>query len=182
MQCLPGYAGHGTGYGGAYQLADATVLIDPGGAMGVRVVGFALYHDAGLVPAAAGHVARLTAANHLREVFLAAEEDFNIFVQTTATVEAGVDNDAFTVVVFTQNVAIDGAEAGVGHRLDVDVAQSASRPARYIGGTLFHPAGVEQVAHLTIADGQYDLVPAFAILRVIERDKGLAAHLVEQTG
>lgn len=69
----------------------------------------------GLFQRAAGHVAGFAAANHLREVFLAAEQNFDVLVQASAAIEAGVDDDALAVVVFAQNVRVDGTETVIAH-------------------------------------------------------------------
>ena len=111
--------------------------------MRIGVVGLAHHHDGGFVPAAAGHVARLATAHHLGEVFLSTEKYFYILVQASTAIETGVDDDAFAVVVFSQDVRVDGTETVVSHRLDVHVTQSATRPSVNVCRTLFHPAAVE---------------------------------------
>ena len=54
-------------------------------------------------------------SNHLREVLLAAEQNFDVLVQASAAIEAGVDDDALAVVVFAQNVRVDGTETVIAH-------------------------------------------------------------------
>ena len=83
--------------------------------MCVGVVGFALEHDGRFVPTAAGHVAGFTATNDLRQVLLTAEQHFDVFMQAAASIEAGVDDDAFAVIVFAENVRINGTETVVAH-------------------------------------------------------------------
>ena len=132
--------------------------------MSVAVAGLALHHDAGFVPAAAGHVARLATAYYLCEVFLAAEEHLDVLVQAATAIEAYVDNDAVLFVIFTHDLAIHLAVALVVHRLDVDVAQSSSRDAIYQVGVVLYPALVEQVVHCPVSDGQNHLVKGVAAL------------------
>ena len=83
--------------------------------MCVTVVGFALKHDACLVPTTARHVARFIATNHLSEVLLTAEQDFDIFVQTATTIETSINNDTIAMVVLTQDVRVDATETRVTH-------------------------------------------------------------------
>ena len=91
--------------------------------VGVGVAGLAHEHDGGLVVAAGGHLARHDAANHLFQVFLAAEEDFDVLVEASPAVVAGIDDDALLEVVFTEDVGVDVAVALVVHAGDVDVAE-----------------------------------------------------------
>ena len=86
--------------GRTHQLSNLLMAIYPRRAVGVAVVAFGLQHDAGVIVASAGHIANLTATNHLREILMTREQDLNIFVQTTASVMTGVDDDAFLQVVF----------------------------------------------------------------------------------
>ena len=120
------------------------MTVYPRCAVCIGIVGFARQHDRRLVPAAAGHIASFTTADYLRKVLLAAEQNLDIFVQTAAAIEAGVDNDAFAIVVFTQNIRVNGTEAVIAHRLDMHIAQTAARPFGYICRALFYPTGVEQ--------------------------------------
>ena len=115
LQTLPGYACHGSRNGHTHQFADIPVAVHPRCAVCIGIVGFAGHHNGRLVPAAAGHVAGFAAANHLREVFLAAEQNFDVLVQASAAIEAGVDDDALAVVVFAQNVRVDGTETVIAH-------------------------------------------------------------------
>ena len=78
--------------------------------MSVAVVGLALYHNAWLVPAAAWHSADVAAAYLLHEILFAAEEHFEVFVQTATAIKAGIYYYTFLVVIFTEDVAIDVAE------------------------------------------------------------------------
>ena len=84
------------------------MAVDPGGAVGVGVVGLAGEHDRRLVPAARGHFAYGLAFDFLGEVFLAAEEHFDVFVEAAAAVVAGVDDYAVTLILFAEDVVIDG--------------------------------------------------------------------------
>ena len=115
LKAFPCHTGHGTGHGHAHNLTDATVLVDPGCAVGVGIVGLAGNHNGGLVVTAAWHVTRFLATNHLCEVFLSAEQNLDVFMQAASTIEAGVYDDAVAVVVFSENVGIDSAETGVAH-------------------------------------------------------------------
>ena len=47
-------------------------------------------------------------------------------MQTATAVEAGVDDDTVTLVVFTQHIAVDVAVAGVVHRLEVNISQATA--------------------------------------------------------
>ena len=159
------------------------MFVDPWCAVGVGVVGFALQHDGGLVPAAAWHVAGFASADDLSQVFLATEQHLDVFMQTTSSVEAGIDDDAVAVVVLAQDVRIDGTEAIVVHGLDVYVSQASVGPFLHILGTLFYPPVVEQSVELSVADGLDDLIPALSVVRVVEGEEGLlAGQSVEQRG
>ena len=119
-------------------------LRDPRCAVSVGIVGLARNHNRSLVPTAARHIASFLAANNLCEVLLAAEQYLDILVHTTTAVEAGVDYDTVAVVVLTQDVGIYRTETTVGHRLDVDITQAATRQALHVGSTLLlelHPLG-----------------------------------------
>ena len=165
LQCLPD-TWSWYGYGGAYQLADATVLIDPGGAW-VRIVA----SHCTMMRACSATVGSRTphGANHCVR-YSCHEEDFNVFVQTTATVEAGVITMP-SQWLYLPRCRYRRAEAGVGHRLDVDVAQSLLTSALHRRHVV-SPAGLEQVVHLTIADGSRPR-PSVRHSAVIERT-GLA--------
>ena len=99
-------------------------------------------------------------------------------MQASTAIETGVDDDAFAVVVFSQDVRVDGTETVVSHRLDVHVTQSATRPSVNVCRTLFHPAAVEQITERTVRDGDNDLFPAFLGLWVEEGNKCLLPCLV----
>ena len=122
--------------------------------MSVAVACLTLHHDAGFVPAAAGHVACLAATNHLSEVFLAAEEHLDVLVQAATTVEANVDDDAILLVVLTHYLTVDLAVALVVHRLDVNITQASSRQAINQVCVTFYPALVEQVVHSSVGNGK----------------------------
>ena len=83
--------------------------------VGIRVVGLALQHNAGFVPATTRHIAGFASAHYLCEIFLSAEQHLDIFVQASAAVEASIDDDAVALVILAQDVRIDGAEATVVH-------------------------------------------------------------------
>ena len=147
------------------------MAVYPRSAVCVTVVGFTLHHDTRLVPTAAGHIASFTSANYLCKVFLSAEQDLNILVQTSSAIETGIDDDTFTVIVLAQNIRINGTEAVISHGFNVHISQTAVRPFVYIGCPLFYPACIEQIAHYTIADRNNYFFPTFFGLRVIERNQ-----------
>ena len=156
------------------------MLVYPRRTVCIRVVRFTLQHDGRLVPATARHIACFTSANHLCKVFLSAEQYFYIFVQTTTSVETGIDDDTFAVIVFTQDIGIDGTETFVVHRFDVYISQTAVRPFRYIGSTLFYPALVQQITKRSSADRTYHFVPVFLGLRIVQRYQYFLASLAVQ--
>ena len=69
--------------------------------MCVTIISLALQHDGRFIPAAARHIASLSATCHLGEVFLSAEQDLDILMQTSTTIKAGINDDALPVVIFT---------------------------------------------------------------------------------
>ena len=69
--------------------------------MCVTLISLALLHDGRFIPAAARHIASLSATCHLGEVFLSAEQDLDILVQAPTTNNGGVNDDSLPVVIFT---------------------------------------------------------------------------------
>ena len=99
-------------------------------------------------------------------------------MQASAAIEACIYHNPFTVVVFSQNVRVDGTETVITHRLDVHISQAAARPFVNICRTLFHPTLVEQLVQFAVFDGDYDLFPTFFGLGIIQRDKCFLLGLV----
>ena len=181
LQSFPVYGTHGAGYRRADKFADAAVLVDPWCAVGVAVVAFGLEHDARVIVASAGHVACFASADDLCEVVLSGEEDFDVLVQASATVVAGVDDDALAFVVFSEDVAVDGAERIVVHSLDVHISEAPAREAVDQGFAVLHPSAVEKIVLAANADREHRFVP-FSCLS-LKRHESLSASLsVEELG
>ena len=125
LHAYPVDTGHSSGNGCSDEAAEVAVLVNPWCAVGIGIVGFALQHNGRFVPTTAWHVACFAATDDLGEVFLSAEEDFDVFMEASTTIEAGVDDDALALVVFAEDVGIDGAEAAIVHGFDVDIAETA---------------------------------------------------------
>ena len=153
------------------------MLVYPRGAVCVRVVRFTLHHDGRLVPAPAGHIAGLASADDLGEVFLSAEQYFDVLVQASASIEAGVYHDAFALVVLAQDVRVNRTETGIIHRFDVHIAQTSVRPAFYVFRPLLYPARIEQAIHCSVAYGFHHFFPALVCFRVVKRYQGFLACL-----
>ena len=151
--------------------------------MCVAVASLALKHDAWFVPAAARHIASVASANHLCQVLLASEEYFDVLVQTATTIEADVDYDTVAFVEFAQHFAVNLTVAGIIHRLDVNIAKTATRHAVDDVLIVLNPALVEQIVEGTTTDRLHHFVPSFASGGIAERNERLHASLsVEHCG
>ena len=122
----PVHTCHGARHWHTHEFAHAGVLVNPWCAVCVAVVGFALEHDGWAVPTAAWHVASFAATHHLSEVFLTAEENLDILVQTATAIEAGVDHDTVLLIVFAKHLLVDFTIAVVVHLLEVNITQAAT--------------------------------------------------------
>ena len=69
----------------------------------------------------ARHITGFASAHYLRKVFLTAEKYLDIFVQTTAAIETGINHNSVAVVIFTQNIRVNSTETTVAHGLDMHV-------------------------------------------------------------
>ena len=150
--------------------------------MGVAVAGLGHEHNRWLVPAARRHIAHVGAADFLRQVFLSGEEHLDILVHTSAAVPADVDHHAVAIGVFAEQVGIHRAERLVGHRWDVYVAQTATRPALHVGGTLFHPALIQQSALLGGRDWLNNLLDFLARGCGERHERLLSGKIPEDSG
>ena len=179
LQGLPRHARHGARHGHTDDATHLLVLVDPRRAVCIAVVGLADNHDGRLVVAARRHHAGHTVVDDLFEVFLATEQDFDVLVQTTAAVEAGVDDDAVAEVVLAKDLGIHITIASVTHALDVDIAQATI--GQFLHGLLvvFHPTVVKQFVHRAVADGLHGLFPSLAAI-LDGHQHGLVAFVVEQ--
>ena len=122
----PVHTCHGARHWHTHEFAHAGVLVNPWCTVCVAVVGFALEHDGWAVPTAAWHVASFAATHHLSEVFLAAEENLDILVQTATAIEASVDYDTVLLIVFAKHLLVDFTIAVVVHLLEVNITQAAT--------------------------------------------------------
>ncbi len=109
LQFHPVDTGHGPRNRCAYKPAQIPMSVNPRCPVCIAVIRFSLHHDAGTVITAAGHIAYLPATNYLGEVFFSAEQNLYVFVQTSASIEAGVDDDSFAFVILAQDIAVDVA-------------------------------------------------------------------------
>ena len=98
-------------------------------------------------------------------------------MQTASSVETRINHDTFPVIVFTQDIRIDGTETAVVHRFDMYVSQATIRPFVHICRTLFHPTFIQQAAQGSAADGFHHFVPTGFRLRIVERNQDLLASL-----
>ncbi len=182
LEGFPIDGGHGAGNGHADQRTELFVAVHPGGAVGVGVVRLADEHDGGLVVAAGGHLARHDAANHLFQVFLAAEEDFDVLVEASPAVVAGIDDDALLEVVFTEDVGVDVAVALVVHAGDVDVAEAPAGETFHFGGAALDPAFVEEGGLRGGGEGLHDLFPTLTGTGVVEGEEDGGVRLAVDEG
>ena len=110
---------------------------------------------------------------------MSGEEYFYILMQTSSTVVAGVDDDTFLQIVFSQDVRINIAEACIVHALYMYIAEPAARQSLHLGSPASDPSLVEQVRLFRVADWQHRLIPlAGTSLQAYQRL--LAPALVEQ--
>ena len=155
------------------------MLVDPRRAVCIAVVGLADNHDGRLVVAARRHHAGHTVVDDLFEVFLATEQDFDVLVQTTAAVEAGVDDDAVAKIVLPEDLRIHVAVTGITHAADMDITQTTFRKFLHRFLVVLYPAMIKQLVHRAMADGFHGLFPGLAT--VFQRHKHrLSSLVVEQ--
>ena len=101
-------------------------------------------------------------------------------MQTTSSVETGINHNTFAVVVFTQNIRIYRTEAAVVHWFDMYIAQTAIWPFIHICRTLFYPTFIQQTAQRSTTDRLHHLIPAFFWLCIVEWNQYLLACLSVQ--
>ena len=131
--------------------------------MSIRVARLGHKHYRRFVPTARRHVAGSLAAYFLCKIFLAAEQHLYVLVEASATVPAYVYHHTLAVVVLTEEIGVYLAERVIVHRRYMDVAQSSARQPLDIGGTLLHPAVIQQVALTSRRYGTYHDVAASTV-------------------
>ena len=132
--------------------------------MRVAIVGLAYDHHRGLVVAPRRHHAGHTVVDDLFQVFLTAEQDFDVLVQATSTIEARVDDNAIAEVVLAEDLRIHVTVAGITHTADVDIAQTPIGQLLHGFFVMLHPAVVKQFIHCAVADGFHSLIPSLAAI------------------
>ena len=147
--------------------------------MRVAVVGLADNHDGRLVVASRRHHTSHAIVDDLFQVFLTTEQDFDVLVKTTAAVEARVDDDTVTEVVFAEDLGVHIAVAGITHATDVDITQTAFGKFRHRLFIMLHPTVIEQFIHCSVADRLHGLVPSLATVGDGHED-GLSALVIQQ--
>ena len=90
--------------------------------------------------------------NILSYVCLSAEQDLDIFVETSASVPSGVNDHPFLIYIFSKQFSVNLSETCVIHRLYMHISQTSARKAVNIMLTFFNPSVIEKAVHKSAAD------------------------------